>query len=147
MGWVDAIKKALGRTSTTVASANASAGTTKEEAAGEDLRVPEVTSRQLMAEMESGTGEPLLLDIRENYERARALIPGSLHIPMNTIPYRLAELDPSRAIVVYCAHGNRSYGVSGWLIQQGYKARSLKGGIVDWQQQRGPVESGYQSRS
>jgi rhodanese-related sulfurtransferase len=59
----------------------------------------------------------------------------------------LGELEPNQDIGVYCAHGNRSYGVSGWLIQQGYNARSLKGGIVDWQHQRGPVESGYRARS
>jgi rhodanese-related sulfurtransferase len=144
MGLVEAMKKALrlGDASETPGRAgNAHVG---EGDMGEDLVVPEVTSTELMAEMDNGGDDHLLLlDIRENFERAQARIPNSLHIPMNSLPNRLAELDPERAIVVYCAHGNRSYGVTGWLIQQDYKARSLKGGIVDWQLKKGPIERGY----
>jgi rhodanese-related sulfurtransferase len=66
---------------------------------------------------------------------------------MNSIPSRLAELDVEKDIVIVCAHGNRSYSVAGWLNQQGYRARSLKGGIVDWQLRGGPVESPLRGRS
>jgi rhodanese-related sulfurtransferase len=147
MALLDSIKKAFSRT-------GADAKTTKvhsqstEEGPGQDLHVPEVTSTQLLAEIGSGNGKaPLLLDIREQFERAQTFIPNSVHIPMNSVPSRLEELDRDQDIVVYCAHGNRSYGVAGWLIKQGYKARSLKGGIVDWQHKHGPIESGYRGRS
>ena len=157
MGLVDAIKKALGRPSVTDAAVDApkeaaTAGASAQDVRAQNVRaqnvrVPEVTSTQLMAELSSGEGPPLLLDIRENFERAQSYIPDSLHIPMNSVPYRLAEIDPHRDLVVYCAHGNRSYGVAGWLIQQGYNARSLKGGIVDWQGRSGPVKTRYPGRS
>ena len=146
MGLVDAVKRALARPATSGVSPKVRSAAAKEDT-GEDLRVPEVTSAQLMAEMGSDVDGPVLLDIRENYERAQGFIPGSLHVPMNSIPHRLEELDPNRELVVYCAHGNRSYGVTGWLLQQGYKARSLKGGIVAWQHQNGAVEPGYRGRS
>jgi rhodanese-related sulfurtransferase len=146
MGLLDAVKKAFGRATPTPAPREGRRAA--EEAAGGELHVPEVTPAQLIAEMEERNGAgPVLLDIRENFERAQTLIPNSLHIPMNSIPARLAELDREKDIVVYCAHGNRSYGVTGWLMQQGYKARSLKGGIVDWQHKHGPVESGYRPKS
>ena len=146
MGLLDAVKKAFGRA--TPAPAPREGRRAAEEAAGGELHVPEVTPAQLIAEMEERNGAgPVLLDIRENFERAQTLIPNSIHIPMNSIPARLTELDREKDIVVYSAHGNRSYGVTGWLMQQGYKARSLKGGIVDWQHKHGPVESGYRPKS
>lgn len=71
----------------------------------------------------------LLLDVREPYEWRQVHIPSALHIPMNDIPQRLAELSPHQPILVFCAHGSRSYGVAGYLMEQGYTAYSLAGGI------------------
>ncbi len=147
MGLLDALKKALGREplATEASPARPTRPTPEPE---EEPRVPEVTAQALMAEMsQDGAGNRLLLDCREHYERAQAYIPDSLHIPMNSIPMRLNELDREKDIVVYCAHGNRSYGVAGWLNQQGFNARSLKGGIVDWQRGGGTVESSYRRQS
>lgn len=146
MGWLEAIRKTLRRTETRDEVSRGSPVQAEEHDPSADFRVPEVSAMELIAEMEND-GAPLLLDIREPFERAQMLIPGSLHIPMNSLPYHLAELDRERNIVVYCAHGNRSYDVSGWLIQQGYKARSLKGGIVDWRLNRGAFERGQAGRS
>ena len=81
----------------------------------------------------------MLLDCRENYERRQGYIPGSVHIVMREIPYRLAELDRAADIVVVCAHGNRSYGVAGYLIENGFRARSLRGGTAGWQAQGGEI--------
>lgn len=147
MGFLDALRKTLGRGPSEAPAQPARAAHRASEPE-EEPRVPEVTAQELLAEMRDGAnGNRLLLDCREHYERAQALIPDSLHIPMNSIPMRLAELDTANDIVVYCAHGNRSYGVAGWLNQQGYSARSLKGGIVDWQHRGGPIESPRRSRA
>lgn len=147
MGFLDALRKSLGRGQGEPSAPNSSAPRRPAEPE-EEVRVPEVTAQELLAEMRDGANKNLLLlDCREHYERAQALIPDSVHIPMNSIPARLAELDRARDLVIYCAHGNRSYGVAGWLNQQGYTARSLKGGIVEWQHRGGPVESPRRSRS
>ena len=82
---------------------------------------------------------PLLLDCRESYERRQGYIAGSIHIPMREIPMRLNTLDPNADIVVYCAHGHRSFDVTGWLMSQDYQARSLRGGIAAWQMHNGPI--------
>ena len=103
----------------------------------EPFVVPEITAAELM-----GLGDevrPSLLDCREPYERRAGFLPGSMHIPMREIPYRMAALDPTADLVVYCAHGHRSYDVAGWLIERGYRARSLRGGIAAWQMQGGPI--------
>lgn len=142
MGLLDSLKKALGREAGAPAQTPQSATAARHVAEPEEEpRVPEVTAQELMAEVAAADGNRLLLDCREGYERSQAYIPDSVHIPMNSIPMRLNELDREKDIVVYCAHGNRSYGVAGWLNQQGFKARSLKGGIVDWQLRGGTVES------
>ena len=85
----------------------------------------------------------MLVDCREDHEWQQIRIPGSIHIPMAQIPRRLAELDKHADIVVVCAHGNRSYRMAGYLIEKGFCARSLHGGLADWQARGGPVENGH----
>jgi rhodanese-related sulfurtransferase len=154
MSWLDSIKKVLAKSEpdAPVASEGAQPANKRDtERKLEEIRVPEITPVELMERLrDAGDRKPLLLDCRESYERRQGYIPGSLHIPMNTIPQRLSEIDGwlseagaqlgrATPLVVYCAHGNRSYGVTGWLIDQGYQATSLKGGIVDWQARGGEV--------
>jgi rhodanese-related sulfurtransferase len=136
MGLLDSLKRALAGTASTSASGASVPAALQPEP--EEVKVPEVTATQLMAELRSG-GAPYLLDCRENYERRQGYLPGSAHIVMREIPYRLGELDRAADIVVICAHGNRSYGVAGYLIENGFRARSLKGGTAGWQVQGGAI--------
>jgi rhodanese-related sulfurtransferase len=136
MGLLDSLKRAFaGPSSSSASGASVSAAP---QAEPEEIKVPEVTAADLMAELRS-SGAPYLLDCRENYERRGGYVPGSAHIIMREIPYRLNELDRDADIVVVCAHGNRSYGVAGYLIENGFRARSLKGGTAGWQAQGGEI--------
>lgn len=81
------------------------------------------------------SGEPFtLLDCREIHEWEAGYIGGCTHIPMNDLPDRVGELDPSIPTVVYCLHGMRSAEVAGWLgAKKGFaEVSSLDGGIVAW---------------
>jgi rhodanese-related sulfurtransferase len=104
--------------------------------------VTEIQPAELIAQAQAGEALKLL-DCREPFEWAQVRIPGSLHIPMNDIPARLGELDPEADWVVVCAHGNRSFAVAGYLLQNGLKARSLAGGVTDWWMRGGATESDY----
>ena len=104
------------------------------------LIVPEIQPADLIPLQRAGTA-PNFIDCREPFEWQQVRIPGSLHIPMNQIPMRLAELDKDEDWVVVCAHGNRSYSVAGYLIMNGYKASSLAGGVTDWWMRGGETES------
>jgi rhodanese-related sulfurtransferase len=67
-------------------------------------------------------GAPLvLLDIRESHELQHGVAEGALLIRMNDIPQRMNDLPllDSR-IVVYCAAGSRSFGVTHWLRENGW---------------------------
>ena len=128
MTLLDTLKRALGRETPQPAAQPAST----RAAEAEEIRVPEITGAELLAMRQNGNGL-LLLDCREDHEWRQGRIPGSLHIPMRQVSGRLDEIRRDAEIVVVCAHGNRSYSVAGWLIQNGYGARSLKGGVADWQ--------------
>lgn len=58
---------------------------------------------------------PVLLDVREPSEFAYCAIPGSLPMPMASVPARMQELDPDAEIVVICHHGGRSMQVAMFL--------------------------------
>jgi rhodanese-related sulfurtransferase len=105
----------------------------------DELVVPEMTVAEVRAAL-AGATPPLILDIREQYEWNQVHIAGALHIPMNRVPERLADLPTDRPIAVICAHGSRSYGVTHFLCEQGVDAWNVKGGITQWHVQGGPVE-------
>jgi len=103
--------------------------------------VPEVSAPDLLAEIQAGR-TPVILDIREIVEWNQVRVPGVQHIPMNSIPQHLDELDRDADLVIMCAHGNRSYSVTAWLNEQGFRARNLAGGITLWNIRGGQVETG-----
>ncbi len=72
-----------------------------------------------------------LLDIRELPEMQHGHARGASLIPMNQVPRRLGELPPrDRKLIVYCAAGVRSYGVTEYLREHGWEdAWSLIGGL------------------
>ena len=109
----------------------------------EEIEVPEVSVEELQAELSLSSSQ-LLLDVREHLEWNQVHIPSTeslsvLHIPMNSVPDRLDEIPKDAEVVVLCAHGQRSYGVAGYLIEEGYQARSLAGGITMWHIRGGDV--------
>jgi rhodanese-related sulfurtransferase len=105
----------------------------------DELAVPEMTPEQVQQAMAS-TKSPLLLDVREQYEWNQVHIIEARHMPMNRVPDQLADLPTDRAIVVFCAHGSRSFGVAHFLREQGYDAYNMTGGITQWHIAGGPVE-------
>jgi rhodanese-related sulfurtransferase len=86
-------------------------------------------------------GQPmLLLDVREPWEFALAAIRvdgcETRNLPMQSIPARLAELDPSQPMLCICHHGMRSAQVVAFLERQGFESvYNLAGGIDAWSAQ------------
>jgi rhodanese-related sulfurtransferase len=88
------------------------------------------TLRQRLGENETGL---VMLDVREPFEYAEGVIPGAVYIPMNDLPARMGELDKDAEIVVYCAHGVRSWHVAAFLMQNGFTNVShLADGFAAW---------------
>jgi len=80
----------------------------------------------------AGANPPLIVDVRNVPELAEGRIEGSVHIPMNELPARLAEVPEGRDVVTVCKKGMRSFNAAGWLRQMGRSAVSLQGGIDQW---------------
>lgn len=99
----------------------------------------EIEGPALKQQVDAGS-RPVFLDIREPYEVAGGYIAGSILIPMNSVPERLAELPRDRTLIVYCAAGVRSYGVTHWLRERGFADTwSLVGGMHAWLEQGGEL--------
>lgn len=75
----------------------------------------------------------LLLDVREDDEWAAGHAPMARHLPMNALPDRAGELDPSVPVVCVCRLGGRSAAVAAALVGAGFDVTNLAGGMVAWE--------------
>jgi rhodanese-related sulfurtransferase len=107
------------------------------------MSAPAITVEDLKSKRDRG--EPVtLVDVREPHEWAISELPGSVKIPLGTLPQRLAELPKDAEIVVYCRSGGRSANAVRFLRQKGYeKAFNLAGGINHWAEQIDPTMARY----
>lgn len=61
-----------------------------------------------------------ILDVREDWERKIATIPGAVAIPLGKLRERISELDPAKETVVFCAAGVRANTAARLLTQRGF---------------------------
>lgn len=87
----------------------------------------------------AGNADAVLLDCREVDEWNDAHIDGAVLIPMIELPQRIAEIDKSRRIICVCRSGNRSGKVAAWLLNNGYDAVNMTGGMLAWKEAGLPV--------
>ncbi len=73
----------------------------------------------------------ILLDVRGEDEFQITKIEKSILIPIQELPKRFQEL-PKKEIITYCRTGVRSLQAANFLTQQGYKAKSVHGGLHAW---------------
>ncbi len=71
-----------------------------------------------------------LLDVREPMELAVENVPEALNIPLGQLRARLDELPRDREIQVFCRSGQRAYYATRVLLQNGFKARNISGGML-----------------
>ena len=107
----------------------------------------QITPSQLVQWASAQAQRPVLLDVREGWElqTASATAPelDLLHMPMQTIPARLDELDRTRPIACLCHHGGRSMQVAHFLAGHGYEVVNIAGGIHAWSAQVDPLIPTY----
>ena len=74
--------------------------------------------------------EGFLLDVREPVELALEQVPGAVNIPLGQLRLRLGELPRDRDILIICRSGQRAYLATRILLQHGFTARNLSGGML-----------------
>ena len=103
--------------------------------------ISEIDATRARERIESG--EPVVLDVREQDEWDEGHIPGAVHIPRGHLESRIERLAPdaARPVVVYCSQGNRSVFAAKTLEELGYEdVVSLAGGFTDWKRNGFPVQ-------
>jgi NADPH-dependent 2,4-dienoyl-CoA reductase/sulfur reductase-like enzyme/rhodanese-related sulfurtransferase len=71
-----------------------------------------------------------ILDVREPVELVVENVPGALNIPLGQLRARLDELPRDQEIHVICRSGQRAYSATRILLQHGFKARDVSGGML-----------------
>jgi rhodanese-related sulfurtransferase len=95
-----------------------------------DNTVPEVDVGEAHARADAGA---LVLDVREPDEWHAGHVEGALWIPLKEIAGRQGEVPRDRELVVVCRSGGRSGRAVAALVQAGYDAVNVTGGMKAWQ--------------
>lgn len=84
---------------------------------------------------------PLVIDVRQASEYVAGHVPGALHISAGSLPDRLADLPPTRAIATMCASGYRASVAASLLRSAGFRDVSwVADGLPAWEAHGHPVE-------
>lgn len=80
---------------------------------------------------------PIIVDVREDFEYEMGHIPGSIHLPMGLL--ETIQMRRDQPLYIFCARGNRSIRATAYLTSIGYQAINVVGGMSAWD---GPLERG-----
>lgn len=89
-------------------------------------------------------GDVVVLDVRPDVEYAGGHLPGALHVPLEELPDRLAELPRDREIVAYCRgrYCVLAHDAVRLLNAEGRRARRAGDGVLEWRVAGLLVETG-----
>lgn len=93
-------------------------------------RVPTVDVAEAQVLLSDGA---MLLDVRRDDEWQAGHATAAVHIPLDQLPDRAAEVPTDREIVAVCRSGGRSAQASRYLAQLGHNVHNLDGGMQAWQ--------------
>ena len=103
----------------------------------EDIEVTPQRARELL-----DSGDAVVVDVREPYERDAGHIEGSRHIELERLASQAASLPKDKTIVFQCRMGSRSAMAAQAFRASGYDAWSMAGGLQRWHDEGLPVEGG-----
>ena len=83
----------------------------------------------------SGKSKPIVIDVRKPAEiEESGAVPGALHIPIERVPERIAELPKDKELAFYCGGGGRASRAAQAAWDAGYRSVSYFG-LRDWKRQ------------
>ncbi len=113
-----------------------------ERAHAADAAAFEIEPDEALARQRAGA---LLLDVRDDDERAAGVARGATGLPLAALEARIGAVaaDRRREILAICASGRRSLRAVEALRRLGYaRSFSVRGGFARWQAERLPVDAG-----
>ena len=77
--------------------------------------------------------DPTIIDVREPHEYRDFYISGAVNMPVGDLATRAGEVPDAHPAYVISYSGKRSAEGADILIEHGYDAVSIKGGMAEWQ--------------
>jgi rhodanese-related sulfurtransferase len=75
----------------------------------------------------------LLVDVRNEDEVMRGIIPNAIHIPLSMLPVEYEKLEGDHQVVFYCHSGIRSALAADFAVSKGIEhVYNLTGGVIAW---------------
>jgi len=93
--------------------------------------LPSVSAAELSEKLKNGK-HPLVVDVRQPEEYRTGHINGAKLIPLGELGRRMKELPKDKEIVCVCATGSRSRSATKMLVDAGYNAVNMNGGMMVW---------------
>ena len=109
----------------------------KAKAKQPEIEVTPQRTRELLQ-----SGDAVVVDVREPYEREAGHIEGSRHIELERLSSEAASLPKDQTIVFHCRLGARSAMAAQAFRASGFDAWSMAGGLVRWDAEGLPVDGG-----
>jgi rhodanese-related sulfurtransferase len=100
-------------------------------------QVREITVDQAYQMYQDGA---FVVDVRTQEEWDEYHVPNVPLIPLDELPNRLNELPKDEEILVICRSGNRSQEGRDIMLEAGYNATSIAGGVKEWYAKGYPIE-------
>jgi len=99
------------------------------------VKINSTDVRQLQNDLQEKK-DVVLVDVRSEAEFNGSLghLENAILIPLPELEHRYTELNEfkDKEIIVYCRSGNRSRTATKFLIEKGFKAVNLEGGMLAW---------------
>lgn len=99
-------------------------------------RPPAVTAAEALRLVEDGA---LVVDVRRAFEWNRVHIPSAVHLPLEALPEGCLGLPDDRLLITFCTGGIRSAGAANLLVENGFEAVNMTGGLIQWRAAGGPL--------
>jgi len=101
-------------------------------------RPPAVSAAEAVRLVADGA---LVVDVRRAFEWNRVHIPGAVHLPLEVLPEGCLELPDDRLLITFCTGGIRSAGAANLLVENGFEAVNMSGGLIHWRAAGGPLSA------
>ncbi len=106
----------------------------------QDRSLPSVTAKEIQQRLANKDSSMFFLDVRTQGEFNGPLghIKGAKLIPVQELAGRVKELNKhkNKEVIVYCRSGNRSRRATRVLLQNGFDAKNMLGGMRAWNSQK-----------
>jgi glyoxylase-like metal-dependent hydrolase (beta-lactamase superfamily II)/rhodanese-related sulfurtransferase len=107
--------------------------------------VPFMSLAELKGRIEGGTGDLIILDVRERDAYETGHIPGARLLPRGQLELRASDdlPDPTKRILAYCEFGRISTLATATMREMGFqRAVALDGGMKAWREGGYPLKTG-----